>query len=238
MKSKLSGMILILMFILSGCAKGTGHLSIHKDGSLDLNLSVRLNQRAQMFLNPEIEGEVSSKAEAAGFTFKTNQTGEETEYQLHKHFDTLEEMGSSLNADNEKTFEADITETFFYTKYKVSGQINMPNYETLLLQKTDNNSLPEPLMKLILQKASFDFKLTLPASTIGKHNAMGASGTTLTWDVSLEEPTPIRFEFYAPHMKNIVIAGLGLIIIVTLIVFILLNNKKKKGDTHKNGIGR
>lgn len=224
----LAFLITIAAFVLlAGCAEGTGHVTIHKDGSADFQINVRLDSRAQTLLGGTMEEIAERKAAEQGFSFKSYRTKSYVEYRFKRTFPTVEDLASVLSRDGGNKVEVSKEKHWFYTKYKVSGEIDMDSYTVGLMKKAKQFKLGEPLLRLFLQQFTFDFKLTLPIDMYGDNNAHQAAGRTLTWHLPLTDAQPIYFEFYAPALSRI-LAAAGLIVCVAAAAAVILIRRRKR----------
>jgi len=94
--------MLLPLLAAAGCAEGTGHITIHKNGSMDVNLNVGMNQRTAMFMVPQIDGKIGDKTREAGFEFEADRSDGSVEYRIAKHYDSIQTADSKLNLKIQK----------------------------------------------------------------------------------------------------------------------------------------
>jgi hypothetical protein len=215
------GLILMIM-ILTSCAKGAAHITVNKNGSIDIGMNLQMDARIQNLVGEKLEKGLEPIMSDLGIEIKKNQSSEKTEYLLLKSYDSFQDIVAT-NLDF-KGIKIDMEETdrFFYTKYDIVAQVDSKAYDTLMNQSMRTLELPQQLTRFLLRQFKFDFSFTLPIDTFGDHNADKSEGNTLTWNISLTDPEPIRMEIYAPKIKNIsiLIASVLLILLVGIIYWI------------------
>ncbi|WP_141432553.1 hypothetical protein [Bacillus sp. 03113] len=227
MIKKLILLSFVLLMALTGCAKGTGHLYIKKNGNMDLHFDMLLNSRAKMFLDSTFEEKIKKQFTENGFEFERMTDGENLKYHAEKHINSFKTKEDKL-----QTFSVKVTSGFFYTKYEVNGEIDPSTYIEGTLNRIDSKNIPKNLFDLFLEKMDFDFKVTLPIDSIGKYNADRKEGKTLSWNISLTEATPIYFDFTVPNIKNIsiLIVGILIVLVITFGVWYMKRKNKKLGE--------
>ncbi|MNW62988.1 hypothetical protein D3C74_411520 [compost metagenome] len=91
-------------------------------------------------------------------------------------------------------------------------------------------SVPKSLAGLLMQSLAAEFKLTLPYDLYGANNAVSQEGNTLTWRITLADSEPLRLVVYVPDIKNILIAGGGLILIIAAGVLWFIRFRKSRNS--------
>ncbi|BBH20027.1 hypothetical protein Back11_13720 [Paenibacillus baekrokdamisoli] len=232
MKFKLLKVIgLIVIFVLlTGCASGTAHIIIKKDGSVDLKISARIDSRTLKLIGAQMEDTLETKAKEEGYQYNKTQTEEYVDYQISRTFASADEMKKAFGNTNDSTMNVSKTDRLFYTKYTIDGQIEMNAYTNGMIQSIEKLNVPKPLITLLLRQFVFNLKITFPLNLIGDNNANEVTGKTLTWQVPLTEDKPFHLEFFVPNVKNIIyiIAGLIVFVIVIVIFFVRKRRRKRK----------
>ncbi|WP_160847381.1 LPXTG cell wall anchor domain-containing protein [Pontibacillus yanchengensis] len=213
-----------LVAILTGCADGTAHVYVNKDGSMDVNVDFVLPQQAQMVINKNMENRMKDAFQEQGFSFEKQSSDEGLHYHAEQSL-TAEELQNQIKSEND-FISLEEKNQFFTTTYIVDGEVNVAkSYETML--EDIDNSLPIDVMNTVLNQFDLQFKLTLPMDVIEEHNATKKDGNTLTWDISLTEATPIYFKASVPNIKNIAIVGVGLLLIIGIAIWWGRRRKKQ-----------
>lgn len=227
-------LLVILFGLLTGCAKGTAHVTVQRNGGVDIALHLRLDARAQSLINGKVEDSLISKLEAAGIELQKIQDGPFMEYQYLKSY-APEDIRSMMDERNNSNAMSKLVDTnvqrsehLLYTTYDIETQLITEAYSDKLIQQIETLNVPKPVIQLLMQSFAIDFKLTLPFNLYGDNNAAEQEGRTLTWPITLMDPQPIRMEIHMPNVRNIVVAlvGTGLMSGVIIVYFI---RKRRKG---------
>lgn len=225
-KGKIVLIIIMLMLLLTGCAQGTAHMTVKKNGGLDLAFSLLLDSRTESLAGGKIGEFLSTRLAAAGIELHKTARGKSTEYQFLKSYASIEEMknsGSSLDIVNTEVQQSD---KWLYTKYEVVAQPRLNAYSEEIMDGISSLSVPKSLVRLLMGSFSIDFKLTLPYNLYGANNAAEQDGNTLTWHITLADSQPLRLAVYVPDIRNIAIAGGGLLLILAALVTLLIRRIK------------
>jgi hypothetical protein len=218
--------LLLMIMILTSCAKGAAHVKVNKNGSINIGMNLQMDARIQSLVGDKLDKALEPTLSVLGIEIKKSQSGEKIEYQLLKSYDSFQDLAAT-NIDL-KGIKIDMEETdnLLYTKYDIVAQVDSKAYDTLMNQSIQTLDLPEKLTRFVLRKFKFDFSFTLPIDTFGDHNADKSEGSTLTWNISLTDPEPIRMEIYAPKIKIISIIATSVLLI--LLVGIIYWIKRRK----------
>ena len=221
--------MLMLVLLLTGCAQGTAHVTVKKDGSLDLAFSLILDARAEKLVSGKVEDLLSERLAAAGIELKKTVSGKSTEYQFHKSYASMEELKNSSSGFDIADAEVGQTHRWLYTKYDVVAQPKLNAYSDEIIDGIGSLNVPKSLVRLLMGSFSVDFKLTIPYDLYGANNAAEQDGNTLTWHVSLADSEPIRLAVYVPDIRNIAItAGVILLILAVLLTWFIRKRKLKR----------
>ncbi|MBW7458173.1 hypothetical protein ACFOLF_18670 [Paenibacillus sepulcri] len=214
------GICALVIALLAGCANGSAHVSLRKDGSADLDMKVTLKESTQKLVGGKLGEMLQAKAEELGIDYETREQGTGTDYLLHKSFGSLQEGIKQWNfADQQNIVKT--TKHFFYTRVEIRLTVDIGKYLDPLIRNQDLLKVPDTLIKLALSQLNLDFLLTLPISTFGNNNADQVDGHTMKWDLSMTKPTEIQFAFLIPNIKHILI-GAGILLVAAVVLVILL----------------
>lgn len=223
------GMLLVLV-LLAGCAKGTAHMTIQKDGSVDLGVNLRLDSRTQSLVNGTVEQMLTDKLKESGIQLQKVQDGSDVEYQFVKSYSSFQDMKSQSSGIQVVDAKVSTDANWLYTKYDVQALPKLNNYVNELIDSAGTLSVPGPLVRMFMQSFAFDFQLTLPIDLYGPNNATSQDGRTLTWHMTLGDTEPLKLVVYVPNIKNIVITVVLVLLIVAggIIWFIRKRSGKRK----------
>ncbi|UVI28937.1 hypothetical protein [Paenibacillus spongiae] len=220
--------MLFALFTMAGCAKGTAHVTIHLDGSIDAAAKISLDARAQKLVGTKVEDALENKVRELGYEFKKKATAEALEYQIQRRFASIHELREAFGNWDGRDLVVEKEAGFFYTRYAITGQIDTGLKADGLLKYIGDLNVSDGLARLFLERLTFDLKLTLPLNVFGEHNADEADGRTLTWHVPLTEPKPVQLEVYAPNVKTVLIVGGSGIAIIAAGVYLVIRRMKKR----------
>lgn len=218
--------LLLMLIMLSGCANGTAHVTVNRNGSVDLAVNVKLDSRAEALISDKMENALINKLQDEGIQLDKSQEGKSTVYQFLKSYASYEEMASTSGGLDIVDLKVETQDKWLYTKYDVDAQLKFKTYTDTIMDNMSNLSLSKPIIRTILQNLAFDFKLTLPMDLFGENNAAVEEGKTLTWNVTLADTEPIQMQVYVPNVRNIVIVLI--VLVVAIITTIILFVRKRK----------
>ncbi|MHA6533249.1 hypothetical protein [Paenibacillus sp. BAC0078] len=220
------GLMLLMLVLLTGCAKATAHVTVKKNGGLDIAFRLLLDSRAESLVGGKIEELITSRLQADGIELHKTNVGKSTEYQFLKSFASIEDM--QLNARSLDVVDTEVAtgKNWLYTKYDVVAQPKLNAYSEEILDGLGKLSVPKPLVRLMMPSLSLDFQLTLPYNLYGANNAAEQDGNTLTWHITLADTEPMRLTVYVPNVRNIAIAGGGIVLLLAAAVILFLRKRK------------
>lgn len=221
-------MMMMLVLLLTGCAQGTAHMTVKKNGSLDLAFSLLLDSRAEKLVSGKIEELLTTRLAAAGIELNKTASGKSTEYQFRKSYASIEELQSSGSSLDIVEAEVGQTNRWLYTRYDVVAQPKLNAYSDEIIDGIGSLSVPKSLVRLLMGTFSVDFKLTIPYDLYGPNNAAEQDGNTLTWHISLADSEPLRLAVYVPDIRNIAIAGGGLLLILAVLITLFIRSRKSR----------
>lgn len=198
-----------VLLLLSGCAKGTAHITVNKNGSVDVAVKLALDSRTQSLLGGKMEDSLLSRLQESGIRLEKIQNGDSVEYQYLKSYASMEEIQAAKVDSQFIHSTVKTAESWFYTKYDIESKINISTYSDKLMDSLSSSGIPATLVRLLMQSFAFDFKLTLPVNLYGANNATEQAGRTLTWHLSMADSKPVRMVIYAPKVTNILVTAAG-----------------------------
>jgi hypothetical protein len=221
-------LILFTLVLLTGCAKGTAHVTVQMDDSVDVAAVLRLDARTHALINADAEESFLGKLKAAGFPLKKIQDSRSTEYQYLRSY-TSQEIKALAALNGSDVVDSDIktATSWFYTKYDIEVQLHLNKYSDQMLRSVETLDIPKPVVRMLVQSFTVDFKLTLPFNLYGANNAAEQHGRTLTWPINLVDPDPIRMVIYVPKIRNIAMAIGGVVVILGGAVVYLVRRRRR-----------
>jgi hypothetical protein len=215
-----------MLILLTGCAKGTAHITVKKDGGLDIAFNLLLDARAESLVGGKVEELLASRLQDAGIELNKSQSGKSTEYQFLKSYASIQDL--QVNAGNFEIVDTKLEQSdkWLYTIYDVEVQPKLTAYTDEIIDTAGTLNLPESLVRLLLGSLAFDFKLTLPFDLYGANNADNQDGNTLTWHITMADPEPLQLEVYVPNITNIAIAAGGVLLVIAAVIMVWARKRK------------
>ncbi|WP_339188459.1 MULTISPECIES: hypothetical protein [unclassified Paenibacillus] len=220
--------LLLMLVLLSGCSKGTAHVTVNKNGSVDFAVNMKVNSRAEALISGKMEDALVNKLKDQGIELEKSQDGKSTVYEFMKSYASFEEM-KALSGDLDIVdLKLDTKDYWFYTKYDVEAKPKLNSYIDTIMDNMGSLSLSKPIIRAFLQNMAFDFKLTLPVDLYGDNNANVEDGRTLTWNVTLADTEPIQMQVYVPNVWNIVIVLIILVVVIVTAIILFIRKRKQR----------
>ncbi|MEK4060626.1 MULTISPECIES: hypothetical protein [unclassified Paenibacillus] len=221
-------LMISMLVLLTGCASGTAHMTVKKDGSLELAFSILLDSRAEAMVGGKLEDVLTTRLEAAGIELKKSQNGKSTEYQFLKAYASLQDLQANAGKLDIVDAQVEQVNNWLYTKYDVVAQPKLNAYSDEIIDGIGSLSVPKSLVRMLLQNLAVDFKLTLPYDLYGANNAAEQDGNTLTWHITMADSQPLEMVVYVPNVRNIVIAGGGVVLILAVAIIWFIRARKAR----------
>lgn len=221
--------VLVLSLSLWGCADVSCHLTVHPNGSGDIDLKIVLDSAAINFLhsvglNPLAA--IIEELEQEGYSVTAYEDGEKAGIKANKHI-------AEISADSldfpfspealEAAFPHDdfvVQRGIFKTRYRVETTVDLSTYS--------GPGLLPGLENYLLDQASIQFILTLPVVPY-EHNAhiTDDGGKTLIWQLKPGQANLVKLE--VSHWNP---RGLALLIATSLsamagLVYLIRRGKRK-----------
>lgn len=230
-RGRMTGILamLLVLVLLAGCAKGTAHLTVQKNGSVDLGVNLRLDSRAQLLMNGKVEQMLTDKLQESGIQLQKVADGSDVEYQFNKSYPSIQDMKSLSGGIKVVDAQVNTDTNWLYTRYDVQALPKLNNVVNDLIDSAGTFNVPGPLVRMFMQSFAFDFQLTLPVDLYGPNNATSQDGRTLTWHITLGDTEPLKLVVYVPNIKNIIIIVVLLLLIITGGVIWFIRRRSRRG---------
>ncbi|WP_020617122.1 DUF3153 domain-containing protein [Paenibacillus daejeonensis] len=222
------GCLITLLVFTAGCAKGTGHIIINKDGSIDLQAEMVISERVQGLLGDRALERLQETLAERGLALETESEGTSTVYRLSRQYASIEAMNEDLSwltDSRDPMLNVTAKDRLLFTTYDIRGRLDLDRQvsDAALLA---GSLIPAPMVKLLLRQVDLDIRVTFPYKLYGDNNADRVIGNTLIWQLPLDRPTPIQLSVYVPDLRNIVLAA-GALIVVAIVGLLFLLRKRK-----------
>ena len=222
------GCLITLLVFTAGCAKGTGHIIINKDGSIDLQGEMVISERVQGLLGDRALERLQETLAERGLALETDSEGTSTVYRLSRQYASIEAMNEDLawlTDSRDPMLNVTAKDRLLFTSYDIRGRLDLDRQvsDAALLA---GSLIPAPMVKLLLRQVDLDIRVTFPYKLYGDNNADRIVGNTLIWQLPLDRPTPVQLAVYVPDLRNIVLAAGGLIVVAIVGLLLLLRKRK------------
>ncbi|UQZ33354.1 hypothetical protein C2I18_07150 [Paenibacillus sp. PK3_47] len=231
MNKRQSGLIIAffsVLILLTGCAKGTAHMTVKKDGSMDIAFNLLLDARAESLVGGKVEEVLASRLQSAGIELDKSRSGDSTEYQFLKSYGSIKDL--TANAGNFEIVDTQVEQSdkWLYTVYDIEVQPKLTAYSDEIIESIGSLSVPESLVRLVLGSLALDFKLTLPFDLYGDNNADSQDGSTLTWHITMADSEPLQMIIYVPNITNVAIAAGGVLLVIAVVITVFIRKRKAR----------
>ncbi|MCM3782712.1 DUF3153 domain-containing protein [Neobacillus mesonae] len=219
-------MFTALILLLTACAKGEAHVTVHTDGTADVKFNMQLNNRnLELIGQPDLLDTIRESFTEQGFETETAATEDSKGLSATKKIDL---NTSSMDLPDSIVYTHESDEGFLFTTHRIVVDAD------LMAGLPDNSltdrlqSIPSFVRNLVLKDVDLDFKLTLPI----KPESSNASQTsddqkTLNWNIDPLSKNHLELAVKVPNITNIIITAVVAFIIVVVII-ILIRKKKKR----------
>ncbi|RUS45014.1 hypothetical protein [Cohnella sp. AR92] len=207
-------MLLACVFLLTSCAQGEAHLTIHKNATADFALNISLPDKAMDLIGkPELLQETAERLTNDQMKVRTYEKDGQQVLEGTRHFSLKEIEPHQVELPDGIEEVHDAEKHFFYTKYHIRITVDTDKLigkESASENLSDMLSSLSPIVKkLVLSQLNFDVKVTFPLKP-GANNAPQTEdgGRTLVWPFSFTEPNRYEIDFNAPNVKNLLLVGI------------------------------
>ncbi|WP_054023838.1 hypothetical protein [Bacillus sp. FJAT-28004] len=228
-----AGFLLLCLCLLSSCASGTAHITVHRNGTADLNMDLSINREMIALIGmPDLMKRITEQFREKNMEVKPYEQGGRVGFAVSRTIN-LRDL-DHISLPEGVTIEREEKKKFFYTKVKIFVTVDM---EQLMTNKEFGAGSPEnpvmnPFVKSLIQKQiHFEFLLTAPLKP-GKNNAeeIRDRGRTLVWSMKLFKSNEFKLNFTIPNIKTISYSA-GALIALSLLLWIGIRISRKRRRT-------
>lgn len=235
--------IMLVVFMMTGCMKFNMNMTINKDKSMDLALTVALANSMMGDTNSAImDNSQIQQMEDNGYKVEEYSDNSMSGYTISTKIDNIDDVSTeedtifNINEIAEGKKLSDIftvKKGFLKNTYTVkfgdetsdaSQNENVITYENELFEDDEE-------MSALLNSMDINFTINLPNKALSSNTTSTSNdGKTLIWEPSINAAASenIEFEFELYNMKNIYITiGIAAIIIIIIIILIVKKRKPK-----------
>lgn len=229
------GMALALLCLLSACAQGSAHVTVHKNGTADLNLDFSVTDQTLSLLGqPDLMTNLADNLQKKGMKAEAYKRDGQAGLTASESVNLKNKQGSSLAPEKLPdgiTVQQESAKSFFYTKQHIIVTADMQQLISSsqgdMAQKLTD--IPELMKGLIQSQVQFKFLLTLPIKTPDNNaDELQDNGRTLAWNVKLFEPNRFEVSLNIPNIRNIAIVGIGGLVIAAALIGLAVKQLRKR----------
>ncbi|OPA73589.1 hypothetical protein BVG16_27655 [Paenibacillus selenitireducens] len=227
------GLLLLSMCILSSCAKGNAHFTIHLNGmaEFEMNLSVNKDTLTKIGM-PELMKQITEQFQDKSMEVKPYDEGGRVGFTLSRTIN-LRDM-NNISLPQGITIKRTEMNKFFYTKEQVIVTVDI---EKLISNKEygdwlQKNPVTSFVKNLVQRQIDFEILLTAPLKP-GYNNAeeIRDHGRTLVWNLKIFEPNHFEINFTIPNIRTIAYsAGILIVVLILLWSGIRISRKRRRTD--------
>ncbi|MBB6673497.1 DUF3153 domain-containing protein [Cohnella nanjingensis] len=218
----LAGAWLLMTMLLTSCAQGQAHLTVHLNGTADLELNASARKKMLKLIGQsDLPRQLADELQNNGLDASVEETENSSGIRASRHLNLkeLQNRPSRLPEGVKMTLTED--KKFFYTRYHIIVDAD-PNQALSKLEGDTGRQLatmPALAKQLAQSQIHFDLLLTSPIP-LRDHNADETrdGGRTLVWHVSLVDVNHFELSFPVPQVRHIAYVGVPAILLLGFIV--------------------
>lgn len=236
-RSLLAAALVLLATLLGSCAQGQAHLTIHRNGTADLDLNASISRQTLGLIGqPDLPEQLADALRRNGMEASAEDEGSQAGIRATRHLNLKDMDDQPPKLPDGVELEQTTDKKFFYTRYHIAVTMDMNR----LLASGGNGwsqkvaSLPALAKKLVESQMNLDFLLTFPIKP-GANNADETQdhGRTLVWHLNLFGDNRFETSFAVPNVRHIAYtAGPAALLLIAAIVFAVVR-LRKRGRTSK-----
>jgi hypothetical protein len=223
--------MIFAIILLSGCVRADYHIKINWDGSADIDYLVGLDKSMQTMLGGNDPfADLRKNAEKEGYQISDYEDATYKGIRAKKHLDRLDRGSFSTLDDTIFQNNADIQVRFEKSFFTQTVDIN----EEIDLRTNGADQSGALFMGLLQSQADIQLRVTLPLKP-KSHNAttVSADGKTLTWNMKIGENNPIQLNVIVPHLKNVLLVGIPVLIFFIILISYFWHRRNKKRQAER-----
>ncbi len=227
-KTRILILVLLLTFAIKtgGCMESRMHLTVEKDGSGIIDITVEAEkaiiERAESLAEINLEG-LGETLEQEGFELETYETNNKSGFKATRHVESLEDFYLEEETKDPEVIESEIDfhekEGFLFDTHHFQAEVDPGKITGELMEERGLLSFLAP---------DFSFALTLPVEP-EEHNAdhISEDGKTLEWEIDPYKKNLIKASIKTPNPANLALLTGSVFIIVLLPVYFAARRRKK-----------
>ncbi|WLR51786.1 hypothetical protein LC040_02455 [Bacillus tianshenii] len=217
----------IMLALLTGCVKFNTHITVNKDGSLNLKQTIGVTK--EMLALAGENNDMFSEADIAkmredGYKVEPFEDDAYMGYQMTRTFASLKELETTGAFPTGEKQASSLYDSFSFKEKNGLFKQTIIIDGNLDFSSTTGDALNGFLGNSIKDSMDLSFSATLPLKP-KQHNADSIDGNTYTWKLQLNEPNNIHLELNLWKTKTI---GFLILFVLLLSTITILYLKKKR----------
>ncbi|WIV21003.1 DUF3153 domain-containing protein [Paenibacillus polygoni] len=225
---------LLLLLLLSACAKGEAHVTVHTDGTADVNFNLQVQNRNIKFIgHEELVKSIEKAFEDKGFVTENVESKDGSEISASKEVkisqaDNKQELPESIS------YSTVTEEGFFFSKHKITVDADLMSAIPDHTWTEQLTAIPNFVRNLLLKDVELDFKLTLPIKPESSNaDIVTADGKTMTWHIEPLSANHLELSVNTPHIQNIIITAVASLLLIGVMLFVIIRKVQKNKRNKK-----
>lgn len=248
------GVILVTIFMITGCVKMEVSMGINKDKSMDLEIIEAFDKSLMEGNESDFDTSSFKDAENQGFLVREYSDGDMQGYTLTRKFENIDNLSTEENdyvSDFSLILEKSDVSLFSikkgflkntYTaklKFSNSSMGNDFSTDDAFTSEDDWSSSDSDFSSdmdytQMMSNMDMNFVVKLPYKVVNSNaTSIDNNGKQLTWNLMTHQAETIDFEFELYNMTNVyIVVGIALVVIVLVVVVIVnkVGNSKSSGN--------
>ena len=226
MKNVKKILLILFVFLLSGCSGYNMSMDINKDKSMDFSVTITSVDDVTGNINT-----LKEKYEKYGYTISEYNSDDGNGIKIYKHFDSIDDIANGKRADEfdllyfyNNNYDEEIESKMF----NVDSGIDTNRYAANFYVDLSNTNID-------VNATTVTFSVTLPNGTFSNNaNVVSEDGNSLIWNITSQGKTDIDFVFELKTYDTIYF--LVAILIAVFLVFSIISNLFAKSSVGSNTV--
>lgn len=235
--------VVVALFVFTGCVKGDLHATVHKDGAAEVDFTFLIDGNYLAVLpeedNPLVQ--MKAKAEAEGYRVTHVKEGAYAGLRMQKQVENVSELNGdqvlAMGEGQARLLEVTEDKGFFYSTYRAAAALNLDD----MAQLVSGFDPSSPVAKMFVNKVDFQYRLTVPEEAV-RHNAARSGesvevageeegkGITYEWDLIPGQSNRIELEAKVWHWQNVSLSAAGAAGVLLVAALRLMRRETENGE--------
>ncbi|MBB6729948.1 hypothetical protein [Cohnella zeiphila] len=227
-----ASLLLVCAILLASCAKGEAHLTVHANGTADLDLDLSIDDGTLGLIGRSgLMDELADRLKSSGLNVRTYSEEGREGLKANRRFDLRDMDRGPLSLPDGIEAEQSGTAHFFYSTQHAVVTVDMDR----LLESGGSEwaqkltGLSGLARKLLQSQLDLDFALTAPIKPHSSNaDETRDGGRTLVWHLPLSGTKTFAAAYDVPNVRRIAYAAGGLAALALIVALLLLYRRRKR----------